>query len=678
MRRYVSTVAVALAAVASMPLLAIAQPATPKAFTIEDLSKVRAVGDPQRSPDGAWVAYTVSSVDAEKDKRNTDVWMVSWDGRTQVQLTSSPDSESRPRWSPDGKYLAFLASRGDEDQKKKGAQVWLLNRAGGEATQLTEIDGGVSDYVWSPDSTRLALLVDDKDPNDEPEKKEGWKRKTKPPIEIDRYHFKQDIQGYLGRLYSRIAVFDIATKKHDVLTKGDVDDESPSWSPDGTKIAFLSKRAAQDPDRTVNSDLFVIDAKAGAEPRRLTTTAESEEGRPEWSPDGTRIAVLVTDEDKWYAYTLAKLAVVPAAGGAPTLLTASLDRPVRSPAWTSDGAALIATVDDDRVSYLVRVPASGGAVEKMAVGKHVVSAPSLGKDGGIALLVSSPAMPAEVHAFDRGALRKLTVQNDTWVKAMQFSTVEDLTSTSKDGTEVHSVLTKPAGYVAGQKYPMVLYIHGGPNGQDDWGFSFDREVFAAHGYVVLRVNYRGSSGRGAAYQRAIYGDWGNKEVLDLLGAVDAVVAKGIADPARLGIGGWSYGGILTNYTIATDPRFKAAVSGAGSSLQFAIYGIDQYIVQYDLEMGPPWKSMDRWLKVSYPFLQGEKISTPTLFMGGQSDFNVPIAGGEQMYQMLRSRGIDTKLVIYPGQFHGLTIPSYQRDRLQRYLGWWDKYLKPAS
>lgn len=666
---------VALASMVLLPLVAVAQPAAPKPFTLDDHGKVRVVNDPQRSPDGAWVAYTVASIDVEKDKRNTDVWMVSWDGATHVQLTSSPDGESRPRWSPDGKFLAFLASRGDEDEKKKGAQVWLLNRSGGEAVKLTSIDGGVSDYAWSPDSTRLALIVNDKDPNDEPEKKEGWKRKAKPPIEIDRYHFKQDVQGYLARLYSRVAVFDIATKKHDVLTKGDVDDEAPAWSPDGTKIAFLSKRAAADPDRTTNDDLWVVEARAGAEPKRLTTTPEDEAGRPAWSPDGTRIAILVTDEDKWFAYTLAKLAVVPAAGGTPTILTPTLDRPVEGAAWTADGTSIMVSVDDDRASYLLRVPAAGGAPEKLAAGRHVVGTPSVGKDGGIAMLVSTTRMPAEVHAFEKGALRKLSAQNDAWIKEMQFGIVEELTSTSRDGTDVHSLLTKPAGYVAGQKYPTVLYIHGGPNAQDDWGFSFDREFFAANGYVVIEVNYRGSSGRGAAYQRAIFGDWGNKEVLDLLGAVDAAVAKGIADPAKLGLGGWSYGGILTNYTIATDPRFKAAVSGAGSSLQLGIYGIDQYVVQYDIEMGQPWKHLERWMKVSYPFFQGERISTPTLFMGGESDFNVPIAGSEQMYQMLRSRGVTTKLVIYPGQFHGLTVPSYQRDKLQRYLGWWDTYLK---
>ena len=195
---------------------------------------------------------------------------------------------------------------------------------------------------------------------------------------------------------------------------------------------------------------------------------------------------------------------------------------------------------------------------------------------------------------------------------------------------------------------------------------------------MLAVNYRGSSGRGSTYQKAIYADWGNKEVVDLLASVDQAVASGVADPERLGIGGWSYGGILTNYTIATDTRFKAAVSGASSSLQSTMYGLDQYIVQYDTEMGQPWKNPDVYNKVSYPFWHADRIKTPTLFLCGQIDFNVPIAGVEQMYQAFKSMKLDTQLVIYPGQYHGITMPSYQRDRLQRYVAWWDKYLKAAG
>jgi len=256
-----------------------------------------------------------------------------------------------------------------------------------------------------------------------------------------------------------------------------------------------------------------------------------------------------------------------------------------------------------------------------------------------------------------------------------LGTTEDFTSTSKDGTEVHGLIVKPPTFRSGEKYPTLLRIHGGPNGQDEHAFSFERELFAANGYVVVAVNYRGSSGRGSAYQKAIYADWGDKEVVDLLGAMDHVQKLDYVDSTRLGIGGWSYGCILTDYTMATDPRFKAATCGAGSALQLTMYGVDEYINQYENELGPPWKSQDLWIKLSYPFFHADRIHTPTLFLGGDKDFNVPLVGGEQMYQALRSLGVDTQLVIYPNQFHGITTPSYKVDRYQRYLDWYAKYLK---
>jgi dipeptidyl aminopeptidase/acylaminoacyl peptidase len=315
-------------------------------------------------------------------------------------------------------------------------------------------------------------------------------------------------------------------------------------------------------------------------------------------------------------------------------------------------------------------------VERLVAAKGVVIGLSAGpSDGAFAVLASTDTGLPEVAALEAGRLRRLSHQNDEWLSKVLLGTTEEFTSTSKDGTEVHGLIVKPSTYRSGQKYPTLLRIHGGPNGQDEHSFSFERELFAAGGYVVVAVNYRGSNGRGSAYQKAIFADWGGKEVVDLLGAMDYVQKIGLADPDRLGIGGWSYGGILTDYTIATDGRFKAATSGAGSALQLTMYGVDEYITQYENEIGPPWKSQDLWIKISYPFFHADRIKTPTLFLGGDRDFNVPLVGGEQMYQALKSLGVDTQLVIYPGQFHGITTPTYKIDRYQRYLDWYEKYLK---
>jgi dipeptidyl aminopeptidase/acylaminoacyl peptidase len=663
----------ALALAAALPLSA--QTPSKRPIHLDDLARVHSVSGPQISPDGAWILYALGATDAAKDKRDSDLWMVSRDGSRRIQLTRGPEGESAPRWSPDGRFVSFLAARGTEEEKKKGAQIWLLDRWGGDAQRLTDIKGGISDYAWSPDGRRIVLAVAESDPADEPETLEGWKRKAAPPIVIDRYHFKQDREGYLKRLYTHLWLFDVAEKKAEPLTSGAWSDERPAWSPDGRAIAFVSVRGP-DPDRSDDSNIYVIEARAGAEARALTTFAGPDSGRPAWSPDGRWIAYLQGDEPKFSAYNQAKPAVVPAGGGAARLLAPGLDRSASDPIlWALDGRSLVFTVEDDRAVYVGRVPFEGGPVAHLTQGRRTASGLSMDSRGRLALLAGSSTEIAEVHVLEGDALRKVTSHNDALMAELQLGRTEDFASRSPDGTEVHGLMVKPASFEAGRRYPTLLYVHGGPNGQDAYRFTFDAELLAANGYVVLLINYRGGSGRGSAYQKAIFGDWGRKEVMDLLGAIDRAVADGVADPDRLGICGWSYGGILTDYAIATDPRFKAAVSGAGSALQLSMYGSDQYILQYEREIGPPWKARDQWLRISFPFFQADRIRTPTLFLGGEKDFNVPIIGGEQMYQALKSLGVETRLVVYPGQFHGLTLPSYQRDRLSRYLEWFDRHLK---
>jgi dipeptidyl aminopeptidase/acylaminoacyl peptidase len=644
-----------------------------RALAPTDVWNLKRVADPQVSPDGKWVAYTVTTPDSAKDKNDTDVWMVSWDGAKALRLTSTPENESRPRWSPDGKYLAFMSSR----QGATGGQVWLLDRQGGEAVKLTNIKGGVADYAWSPDGTRLALTIGEPDPEDTGD--DTAKKKTAKPIVIDRYHFKEDITGYLSNRHSHLYLFAVDTRKLDTLTSGSYDEEQPVWSPDGTKILFTSKRGA-DPDRNDNFDLYVIDARAGAQARQLTTFNGPDGApgtRPMWSPDGRQVAYLQASE-AMSAYEMPWLAVIPADGGAAKLLTVKLDSPVAQPVWSADGRTITVLVTDDRQRNVARVSVDNGAVEKVTTGERAIGTLVPAPGGNFALLASDPATPAEVYALEGATPRRLTHHNDAWLADVQLGAVEGFNSKSKDGTVVGGLLIKPPGYVAGRRYPFLLRIHGGPVAQDEFGFDFERQVLAAQGYAVAAVNYRGSNGRGVAYQKAIFADWGNKEVVDLMGAVDYLVATGIADPDHMGIGGWSYGGILTDYTIASDTRFKAAISGAGSALQTTMYGIDQYIGQYDNEIGGPWKNPALWQKISRPYYNADKIKTPTMFMGGEKDFNVPIAGSEQMYQALKSLGVETQLIVYPGQFHGLTTPSYLVDRLQRYVAWYGKYVMPPK
>ena len=628
-----------------------------------DVYRLTTVSDPKVSPDGNWVSYVLSSVDSAKNKRNSDVWMMSWDGQQSVQLTNSPDGESQARWSPDGKYLSFVSSRNGATN----SQIWLLDRRGGEGKQLTALKGDLKDYAWSPDGKQIVLAMKT------PESTDTSKNKLPKPLVMDRFHFKQDIEGYLEEFPTHLYLFDISTKKIDTLTQGKYDETSPVWSPNGQQIAFVSNRTAE-PDKNQNTDIWVIDAKKNA-PMKQITTWEGSDNAPVWSPDGQQLGFLRSSSPQYDMYGHSILCVVAKEGGVPTELSTAIDRPVSSPRWTKDGQSIGVLVTDDRQRYVATFSTKSKQMTKIVGGNRSFNVLESHPNGSWVSLMSEPQMPAELFAIENGATRRLTKHQEDFLAPLELAKVEGFTSKSKDGVQVSNFLFKPSNAVANQKLPTIFFIHGGPTAQDEWGFDLSRQILAQAGFAVAAVNYRGSNGRGLAYSKAISGDWGNKEVLDILGAADYLVQTGIADPDKMGIGGWSYGGILTNYTIASDTRFKAAASGAGVSLVMSLYGVDQYILQYENELGVPWKNLDKYLKLSYPFLQIERIKTPTLFMVGEKDFNVPAVGTEQMYQGLRSIGVPTQLIVYPGQFHGLTLPNFQKDRFERYIKWFDKYLK---
>jgi dipeptidyl aminopeptidase/acylaminoacyl peptidase len=641
-----------------------AQAPARRSFTSEDIYRVQALSDPQVSPDGLWVAYVVTTNDRDADEQRSAIWMTSWDGTQQLALTAAASDTDKPRWSPDGRYLSFLTSPGGSDK----LQLMLLDRRGGEPRQLTTVTGDIRDYAWSPDGRRVAVAMDQPGESSKPPK----------PIVIDAAHFKHDEDGYRGNGRQRhVYLLDVESKRLDALT-GDsqINDDLPAWSPDGGRILFTRTRELGS-DQDGRSDIDVIDAKAGAIARTLARPYAPNAQRLAWSPDGKLITYLQGLQPKLNAYMQDHLVAMPAAGGEPRELTGKLDRAVSSYAFSGERAIRMA-VEDDGVTYPARLDADSGAITREApAGPFVVSSLS-SHAGHTALLRADDNSLAEVYALEDGRLRKLTTHNDSFLAELQLGAVDDIRFKSRDGTDVHALLVKPPSYVPGRKYPTLLWIHGGPNGGDEHalvvdGYQFEHQLFAAKGYVVLRVNYRGGSGRGAAYAQAIVADWGHKEVEDLLAGVDYLVSRGIADGDRLAIGGWSYGGILTDYTIATDHRFKAAISGAGSANQLSMYGVDQYVLQYDNELGPPWRNTALWLKVSYPFFHADRIHTPTLFLGGEKDFNVPVSGGEQMYQALRTLGVPAQLVVYPEQHHVFTRPSFVKDLDERMSDWLNRY-----
>lgn len=662
LRHSLTLLALSVAALHAAPVCAGQRTLVP-----DDYYQFLDVTEPQVSPDGAAVAYVVTANDRGTDAARSAIWQVRWDGTGARALTHGDDA-SQPRYSPDGRYLAYLVQRSSDSTH----QVWLLDREGGEPRALPSGGDDVSGFCWSPDSRRIAMAVGGGNPADSSPPR---------PIVIDGYHYKNDVDGYLtAGSHRHLRIVDIADSTvTDLTTDAQFNDEHAAWAPDGRTIAYVSNHDA-DAERTGIQEIYLIEPVAGAKPRRLAAVHGPNAQQLAFSPDGRSLQVLEGREAKYYAYMSDRLAIIDVATGQVRSLTDDLDQQVSSPTFIDGGSAVAFIVEDHGTTYVASHGLATGRTERLGpAGLTPLKVTSAG--GHTVILGTRDDLPPEVFAVEAGGPRQLTAHNRALMAGLSLGSVEDFHCRSRDGTEVQGQIVKPPGYTPGRRYPTVLWIHGGPNGQDQhelipegYSPSLERQMLAAQGYVVLAVNYRGSTGRGRAFQQAIFADWGHREVEDLLAAVDYVVANGIADPARLGIGGWSYGGMLTDYTIASDTRFRAAISGAGSGDQVGMYGQDEYALQYNAELGPPWKNAALYVKLSYPLFHADRIRTPTLFMGGDRDFNVPIAGGEQMYLALRTQGVPTELVVYPGEFHVFTRPSFLKDRAERLAAWYAKYL----
>ncbi len=660
-----------------------------RAITIDDYFQIHEVHDPQISPDGGSIAYSVKTPLLKEDKNEERIWMIPVAGGEAIALTVEGTSSSHPRWSPDGKYLAYLSARNDGK-----TQVWLLNRLGGEAQRLTNTPQDIDELAWAPDSTRLALVMrdasreeldafkdqDDKDSDKDKDKdaKEKKPRSQRPWV-IDRRQFKQDEIGYLDRRRTHAYVFDVSKRSLTQITSGDYDDDQIAWSPDGKQLAFASNRSTPDPDATYNVDIWVVAADNIDKGAHLiqVTKSPGEDREPAWSPDGKWIAYTTRLDPAEFEYGTKHLAVISATGGEAKVLTRSFDRMVTDPHFSPDGKTIYFVADDDGGLNLCSIPATGGDVTRSVGGKLAVNGYNLGKNGDIAAQVATIDRPDEIFTIPGGKLTQLTHTNDALFAQLKLSHGEYVHFKSKDGTNVSGYLYKPLDYTPGKKVPTILRPHGGPVWAYYAEFAHLTQLFTANGYAVLYPNPRGSTGYGQKYAQAIFADWGNKDFQDDMAMVDYAVQQGIADPEKLGVGGWSYGGISTNFIITQTTRFKAAISGAGEFLYSTNYGHDHYQRDWETELGRPWEKKALWDKIS-PFTRVTSITTPTLIMGGNIDWNVPIINGEQMYQALKSLGKTTELVVYPDEYHEFSTPSHIKDRLERYMAWYNHYVKGDS
>jgi dipeptidyl aminopeptidase/acylaminoacyl peptidase len=636
------------------PALAVHADETAARFvTIDDFGKLKAFGVPALSRDGRRVAYALEG----------RIYVVPVRGGEPRQITTGASSASAPHWSSDGKSLYFLSDRTGT------SQLWKLPLDSfGEAAQVTHLDRGVDTLLLSQDETRLLLSFDDEAVDDEEDG--GEDESIRQPWVITRLHFKEDAgDGYLTEWASaHLYVYDIDAAELTQVTRGRYTESEAQWSPDGSRIVFVSNRE-EDPDAGYETDLWTVAAAGGPSLRRLTSD-QRVKSSPKWSPDGRIIAFLMAEDG---VYGINQLALVPVNGGDIEVLTEELDRWVQSFEFSDDGRFIYFRFDNHGGQHFARIRLRDGAIERLIEGEHNVTAFDVAANGDAVLAVQNMNDTTELYYFGSGSqLKRLTDINDEYFAARTLGSKEKVSYTVDDGTVVEAFVTKPPRFDSGKRYPSILSIHGGPVGQFTYGYDFGSQFLAANGYVVVEPNPRGSTGRGQDFVRAIYRSWGITDYPDVIGAVDHVIELGYADPERLYVTGYSYGGYMTNVVITGTARFRAAASGAGHSMIAANYGHDIYQKWYDWELGLPSENREMYDRLS-PLLRAGRVVTPTIFLGGREDWNVPVLNAELFYQALRHRGVDTQLVVYPDTHHGGWEPVYSKDYLEKIVGWFDRY-----
>ena len=644
-------------------------------FTTEDIYSIKDITLSDVSEDGNGIVFITSQAENKYDGFKNTLYFLDTHKGKKVKLLESYGSKgmnfSSIKFSSNSKSIFFLSS-GMKTSGKESNQIWSLSLSNRVKRKVTNFDGDISDYDVSDDGKTIAFIGQRSS-----DKKADTK--TPSPIVIDRYQFKRDYEGFLGPNRDHLFIFDTQSRKVEQITSGQKDHLYPSISPNGEDIAYMTKEG--DFDRHNNWEIFIKNIKGEESHRKLLSNkgediSISYPSRPEWSPDGEKIAYLHGGDHSMLWYALQEVSIIDVETGDIDFITQGFDRNTSLPQWSGDGQNIFFILEDNMKSQLMKYSFLDNTTKKITPDNMYLSGYAQSyhvTDDEIIFQSSTSEIPSEIYHLKEDQINPITSVNEQFIKNKLIGSTELISFQSFDGLTINGMMIKPPNFDSKKKYPLMIRIHGGPVSQYGRYFDFDWQLFASNNYVVIVTNPRGSSGRGFEFQKSIFAEWGIEDSKDISAALDFALDLGYIDENKLGIGGWSYGGMLTNYVIAKDNRFHAATSGAGISNILSGFGHDHYIREYIIELGTPWDNLDAWLNVSHPFLSADEIVTPTLFLVGEKDWNVPLIGSEQMYQALKHLEIPTQLVIYPNEHHGLSKPSYIKDRLDRYLDWHGKY-----
>jgi dipeptidyl aminopeptidase/acylaminoacyl peptidase len=642
---------------------AAAAPPPPHRMSIDDVMTLRSVSDSRLSPDGRSVVFTVTEADQNANRDTSNLWIAPATGGQPVGLTHQTAKNDHARWSPDGRWIAFLSDRDSTDDKgqrvERRAEVWLLPVGQGEARQVTRSPTAVTDFDWAPDSGRLVCVSTAVRPDDEERQ-----RRIKQGFDII-------IAGESEM--SHLWTIDVATGATRTLTS-EWHSTEPAWSPKGDLIAFVA-RPTSGANEDLLSDLYAVSASGGT-PRQLVWN-EGPDFAPAWSPDGSQLAYLSNDRRQSSgAHNTIK--VVASSGGTPRGVLQGFEYSAGRMRWSPDARTIYFATGTRTESHVFSVPAAGGPATQITKGPTVDQTFDLSADGRRLVFVREDAHTAGdlwISNVDGSGAARMTQQNPQ-LADLRLADSEVIHWKGADDWDIEGILVKPLDYKAGQRYPLIVEAHGGPHGRQSVGFNPMWQLFAAHGFVVLAPNFRGSGDYSQPFVDADRNDWGGKDYIDIMKGVDSVVAAGLADPDRMGIEGWSYGGFMTSWIIGHNTRFKAAVVGAGVTNLQSFYGTTDIQRFIEWEYGIPWQHTDS-IREHSPITYATNAKTPTLILHGSADERVPVEQGQQLYMALKKSGVTVEFVRYPREGHGFKEPNHKRDRYQRYIDWFQRFLQPS-